>query len=152
MILDDGSKATPAALGRLVGVSRQRAAALRDSGTVRGDTLAEWVASYCAHLREQAGARSGAGLTAARARKAAAEAEIRELDLAERRGELLRRDEALATWQGIVATARQRLRAVPSRVAPQLLAMADVPAIHQLLLDEIDLALTELADDRNADA
>lgn len=80
----------------------------------------------------------------AAARREAALAEMAELDLAERRGELIPVDQARADVFDKFTIVRTRLLGVPTRVAQRLPAIAAdvVPVIDELLRE----ALEELAD------
>lgn len=76
-----------------VGLSVSSAHRHRQSGLLAdGATLAEWVRAYCAHLREVASGRGGddqGELTRQRARQAAADADLKQLQLRERRREVV---------------------------------------------------------------
>lgn len=81
-----------------------------------------------------------------RRRKLAAEAEMAELELAKSKGavcdlEMIERN--LAT---LFETLKANLRNVPGRVVSALVGQTDEREIKRLLLDEIELALSELAD------
>jgi phage terminase Nu1 subunit (DNA packaging protein) len=78
------------------------------------------------------------------ARMMAAKAAVAEMDLAERRGELIAVEKARADVLDKFATVRTRILGVPSRVAQRLpkLATEVVPVLEELLRE----ALLELAD------
>src|SRR5678815_1744439 len=80
----------------------------------------------------------------ARARREAALADLAELDVAERRGELISVEQARADVLDRFTTVRTRILGVPSRVAQRLpgLAAEVVPVVDELLRE----ALSELAD------
>lgn len=85
---------------------------------------------------------------AAAARREAAQAELAELDVAERRGELVSAAEARADVIDMFATVKTRILGVPSRVAQRLprLAAEVVPVLDTLLRE----ALEELSDDSDS--
>lgn len=80
---------------------------------------------------------------AAEARRASANADMAELDLLERRGELVPAEQARADVQSLLTTVRTKLLAVPSRVAQRCpeLALQIVPLLDQAIRE----ALEELA-------
>jgi phage terminase Nu1 subunit (DNA packaging protein) len=84
-----------------------------------------------------------ASLHAARTRKEWALAELREIEVRRRRGELLDRDDVRDTWCKILRDVRARLLAVPNRVRSRLphLTPADILVVDE----EIRAALTALA-------
>lgn len=86
-------------------------------------------------------------LTAARARKALADARLSELDAEERAGQLLRKEEVLAAQRQQNANVRTRLRQLPRAMAQELAAVASPAEIERLLLAYIDRQLADLAAD-----
>lgn len=84
----------------------------------------------------------GRPVEAHRVRLATAQAELAEIRGAKLRGELVAAADVTATWAGMIADARQRLLAVPSRVAAKL----GLPKESVAVVDaEIRAALTALA-------
>jgi hypothetical protein len=63
-------------------------------------------------------------------------------------GELIPVDEAAEAWSRIVATAKNRLMALPSKLAPVVVAANDLRQAEDLLKREIWKVLEELADSR----
>jgi hypothetical protein len=61
-------------------------------------------------------------------------------------GELLHVDEVTATWSKLIGTAKARLLALPSRLAPAVVAANDLRQAEDLLKHEIWKVLEELAD------
>lgn len=80
---------------------------------------------------------------AAAARRETAQAELAELELAERRGELISADEARAGVLEAFSLAKTRMLGIPSRVGQRLAHLADevVPVVDELVRE----ALEELA-------
>jgi hypothetical protein len=80
-----------------------------------------------------------------RTRKELALAETRELELAEKRGKLLKRDAVLAVWAEHLSRVRDRLLAIPDRICDEV---ANQPAavVRQAITRELDDALRDLSD------
>lgn len=75
----------------------------------------------------------------------AAEAQIARLKLAEMQGDVIQVSAVRATWAARIASARDALLQIPSRLAPVLAAETDLAAVTLLLEDEIRQALAELS-------
>jgi phage terminase Nu1 subunit (DNA packaging protein) len=88
-------------------------------------------------------------LPAARARREMALAQIAELDLAERRGELIAVDQARADVEDLISNVRTRLLGVPSQLAQRDRSIT--PEQVDLVETLIREALSELADDDDDD-
>jgi hypothetical protein len=80
-----------------------------------------------------------------RERLAAAQAEKVEAENAVRRGKLADVDEVEELIGGRIVAAKQKLRGVSAKVAPQLTNVADASIIAGLIRAEIDGALADLA-------
>jgi len=85
------------------------------------------------------------GLKAAQTRLVTAQAELKEAELAEQRGELHRASAIAKVWTDNVINAKIRFLAIPNKLAPVLVGH-DVKTIQKKLEDEIKEALIELAD------
>ena len=83
---------------------------------------------------------------ASRARREQAEAELAELKLQETLGALVRRDDVRAALSRRVATFRDGLMQIPSRLASQLAAETSEAAVHALLETELRAAVAHLVD------
>lgn len=79
-----------------------------------------------------------------RARREFHNANIAELEEAEKRGSLLPRDEMVAAYQGLVANCRAKLLSVPAKLAPQLLGVETMAEVEAILAESIREALAEL--------
>ncbi|MFK8251962.1 hypothetical protein [Ancylobacter terrae] len=141
-------------LARVLGVAPRTVRELAARGLVvrvsaRGRyDLAASVATYCAHLREQAAGRGGdaqAGLTVKKARLTKALADQAEMKRAAMLGEMVSAAAVTAEWSGIFRRLRARVLAVPSRVQQGLpfLKPHDVDVIDA----ELRQALDELGND-----
>ena len=85
------------------------------------------------------------GLKAAQTRLTTAQAELKELELAEQRGEMHRASAIRKIWSENVFNTRAKLLMIPQKMPP-LLVGRDEETIRRRLLDEINDALKELAD------
>ena len=120
---------------RLVGVSWQRVTVLRQNGHVTGETMAAWIGSYCANLRQQAAGRGDDALVLTQERAALAAAQRRKLEREERVAE-----RELVVWKVVKRDVqraahgfRDSMLSVPGRVVAQLAGIADERVIDQML-------------------
>jgi terminase small subunit / prophage DNA-packing protein len=84
-------------------------------------------------------------------RRFAAQAELSEIELAEKRGELVPIEKVMTIFTNLVGIARAQLLVIPTKASPQLAAMKDPKAVYIFLKDVIYDALNELADIDPAD-
>lgn len=82
----------------------------------------------------------------ARARREEANANIAEIELAERAGQLMETSAVVAVLADAGATCRSMLETLPAILAPQLATLSDDHACRQLLEEHIGSALNELSD------
>jgi phage terminase Nu1 subunit (DNA packaging protein) len=88
-----------------------------------------------------------------RRRYNAAAAELKEYQLAEKRGSMIQVQDIAPILEEEFADVRSRLLAIPSNVAPKIAGMTDPAAIEAALRDEVVAALTKLtSDDRERSA
>ena len=85
-------------------------------------------------------------LASSRERRAHYQAELARLQALEQRGDLLPRTEIMSAAFSVARTTRDMFLAMPSRLAPQLVGVADTPTAFALLDKEIRHALNYLAD------
>lgn len=85
------------------------------------------------------------GLKAAQTRLVTAQAELKENELAEQRGELHRASAIAKVWTDNVINARTKLLAIPTKIAPELIGQ-DLQTTQQKLKSAIYEALEELAE------
>jgi len=100
--------------------------------------VVKWV-----RAREAEGTRASDGDSDAKRRHAAASAELKELELAERRGEMIRVEDVVPIVADELANVRSRLMAMPGRLAPGLVGR-DAEAIEAAISSEVSAALSEL--------
>lgn len=79
-------------------------------------------------------------LEQARRRKESALADLREMEAARRRGELVEAEKVRLRWASALAGIRDRILSVPDRIAAQL-AGRDEYTIRSLLREELEQAL-----------
>jgi phage terminase Nu1 subunit (DNA packaging protein) len=138
-----------AQFGRIVGVTGGRVSQLIGQGVLAPDgTLADWLRSYCQHLRTQASGRATAGnldLSQERANLALEQRRIAELRRGEMEGSLIDASAVADKWARLATETRDSLLTLPDRLAP-LLEMRPLHFVRQLLDTEIRAALHSLAD------
>ena len=88
--------------------------------------------------------REGQTLTAERIKKEQALAALRQLELAERKGQLISAEDAIREWSGACVLVREHLLALPERVAANLAGKTEAE-IRQVLTMEITSALRALS-------
>ena len=86
-------------------------------------------------------------LNAQRARHVRVKTDLAEMTLLQKKGELVSVRDVGRVWFGLLRSARQRLRAIPSRVAAAFAANSNEHEIRVDLTEEIDEALSMLSDD-----
>ena len=81
----------------------------------------------------------------ARLRRELAIAELKELDLAERKGELVNKKKAEKQIGSMILNAKAKLLALPGKLAPQLAGLHNAGIVESLIRAEIYAVLNELA-------
>jgi hypothetical protein len=79
-----------------------------------------------------------------RERKLRAEADLLEMEVQEKRGELLPALEAREAWRGEVLRCKTKLLSIPNKIGPQLVGQP-LPETVAILSREVNEALAELA-------
>ena len=82
-----------------------------------------------------------------RARKETALADLRELELATKRAELVEASAVEAEWRSLLGAVRSGMLAVASRVAPELVTLSDERAIEDAIQAAIHEAMEAIAHD-----
>ncbi len=82
---------------------------------------------------------------ATKERRERAEADLAELELRERRGELVKKADVEREIFGVQRALRDRLSGIPDRIAPMLAAESDVTRCHAIVAAELRAALGEVA-------
>lgn len=84
-------------------------------------------------------------LKAEQTRLTAAQADLKELELAEQRGELHRASAVAKVWTDNIANAKSRLLAIPAKVSPKVIGK-DLNETQAIIKGAVYEALKELAD------
>jgi len=87
-----------------------------------------------------------------RLRKTRAEANLAEIRLAKERKDALDRHSVVRIWENIIMVIRQKLLALPSKIAPRLIYLDDQKLLEVELDKEICGALEDLSKPRTYDA
>jgi len=137
-------------IARLLDLTTRRVQQLSAEGVIpkaeRGRyELVPAVRGYIAYLKERSINPGVVSFDEVRARKIAAEAEMAEIELREKKGQLIPASEVVSSWGEIVGACRSKLLAVPAKIAP-VVAVEDNPAVcKQIVEEQIGEALYELA-------
>lgn len=119
--------------------------------SARGEyDLAGAVQGYIRFLKERMPGNKTDGKTPeifeGKARKVNAEAEIAEMKAGKMRGDLVATHDVRRHLAGLATEVRTRMRNIPGRVAPSIVGDTDERRVKQILGEEIDQALSALAD------
>lgn len=101
-------------------------------------------ASLQAEINRLAGDAQAGNKASSEARRTLAQAEKLEMDLAERRGELVPAEQIADAVHGAVLIMKTRLAAVPAKAAP-LVGAENIPLAERIIRDQVEEALAELA-------
>jgi len=121
----------------------------KDGRVLRGRfELQPSVLAYARHVHERdaSGSGSESEWTRQRIRKMRADADISELNLKERKGELHAAPVILAVLTSMITEAKTGLQAIPSRVSARLVGETDQKKIYATLDGEIEMALRRISD------
>lgn len=135
----------------ILGLTRQRIWQLAEDGVIpkpkeRGDyDIHECVKKYYEYLHEVGGDEELDGKYE-RARKAKAEADRIEMDLAIKRGQVHSSEDVEAVLNDMIAFFRAKMLSMPTKLAPILAAELNPRIIKKKLDDEIYEALSELSE------
>src|SRR5262249_5562969 len=109
--------------------------------------LGQVIPRYCENLRDSlAEEPSKAEFHRERAAKMKLERQITEMDVAERRGELLRKNDLQFELEMMVSNIRDAMRSIPSRTMFRICHQKDPRVCNQILSEEIDAVLHRVAD------
>jgi phage terminase Nu1 subunit (DNA packaging protein) len=140
---------TRAEFGKAHGVSRQMVDRWVRAGLPVGQDgridRAQGQAWLAANTSRGRSSGSGETFANARARKESSLADLRELELKEKRGELVSKKDAQLAFAALVTATKNHLLVLPDEIAPKVAALTDVREIRHLIDVEIRAALTELS-------
>lgn len=94
-----------------------------------------------------AGSGTGERRSDAQARKEAALADLAEMDVQQKRGNLIPKDDVDAALRSFATSVRARLDVLPDQLAPLLAPVSDLDEIHALLAEHARSILAAVADD-----
>lgn len=150
-------------IAKLLDLSNRRVQQLSKEGiipkTERGRyELVPAVRGYIRYLKERSINPGVVSFDEVRARKTAAEAEMAELELLQRKGDLIPMQQVVDTWLELIASCRSKMLSMPAKLAP-VVAVEDNPAVckqiveEQMMeaLDEIARWIDDYADDAGSD-
>jgi phage terminase Nu1 subunit (DNA packaging protein) len=87
------------------------------------------------------------GITDERARSIRADAELKEIELAEKRGTLVRVEQVKKVFVDLVHMTKARVMATPPRIAPEVLGESSRVMVQAIVEKALKEALNHLADD-----
>jgi len=93
------------------------------------------------------GSGTGERRSDAQARKEAALADLAEMDVKQKRGNLIPKDDVDAALRAFATSVRARLDVLPDQLAPLLAPVSDLDEIHALLAEHARSILAAVADD-----
>ena len=96
---------------------------------------------------ESAGAAQPANFAQAKTIEMVFKAKLKKLEFEVRSGKLIPSDEVKVKWFTVARQIRDKLLAMPAKLAPQLAAVSDVRAVRELLDAEITALLRALQED-----
>ena len=137
-------------ISKLLDLSPRRVQQLSKEGVIpkaeRGRyQLVPAVRGYINYLRERTLNPNVISFEEVRAKKLSAEAELTVIELREKKGELVQLQEVVESWVEIIGACKTRMLSIPAKLAP-IVAVENTPAICKDLIDEqINEALSELA-------
>lgn len=141
-----------AEIATLLGISSAMVSKLASEGVLPRAGRGEYDAAACvqAYLRHRLNSAAkddptARGLMSERSRLTRAKADAAEREARVRAGELVEADKIEAAWVSVVTAARNRLRLIPSKVAPRVVGMKSPADAQELLRKEIDDALHAIA-------
>jgi len=144
--------ATVATLATLLDLDVRRVQQLAKAGVIprakRGSyPIAESVRGYIRYLRRTETDRVRPGdFEGARTRKMSAEAEMAEIELATRRGQMVAVQDVVSRVASVLERVRARITAIPGKLAPRLVGAETAMQAQGLLQDAVGEVLTELAE------
>lgn len=139
-------------IAKLFGISERRVQQLAQDKVipkaVRGQyDLIACVRAYIKYLQERAFGKSAAPQDThlERARLLKAQADMAEIDLAERTGSLVTVDRVEADWMDMVSACRAKMLSIPTKTAYQIAHLENPQEIEKFLKRIINEALVEMA-------
>ena len=104
-----------------------------------------WYAIQNSKANAEASEKVSGTLSQSRAVREAYLARLAKLDFEERSGELIRVESVRSALASLVSSTREAILQVPARVAPVLAVENDPARLHDVLMEELQQALSQLA-------
>jgi len=131
---------------------------VKDSGMPRAkkglydkDKCTFWYVCFLQRSLEKRAVPTGdgnySGLTDERVRSVRADAEMKEIELAEKRGELVPIRQVMKVFVDLVHMTKARVMATPPRIAPEIMGETSRVMIQAIVEKQLKAALNHLADD-----
>ena len=135
-------------MAKLLDIEPRRVQQLARQGIIKKNGRGKYDLLLCAreyirYLHGQSGEKRDAH--AEKTRLLAAQADKQEMENAVRRGELLPADQVSHGIVAVVSNLKARIRAIPVKVAPLAATMSRAAEVADIIAEEIDQALTEIA-------
>lgn len=147
--MDTDAPAKQTELATLLGVSEAAVSGWVKRGTIRsGDSLGEQLRALFEYQRAQAAGRlEDPGIAEQRRELLFAKRQLAELDLAERKGQLVNAADVRTAVHAAARTARNVILDWPTRIGALLAAESDSLKVHEILTRECRLLCAAIADD-----
>lgn len=137
------AKMTQSEYARYRGISRQHVSRLVKLGAIQLDKAGK-IDSKAADRSLDVGGGTKESFYDARARKEAALASLRELELQVKKGEYFEAESVIKLWECHIMDCRARLLALPVRLAPVVFTLRSIPEVKEVIQSGIYEALNEL--------
>jgi phage terminase Nu1 subunit (DNA packaging protein) len=144
----DGNK-----LALILGITERRIQQLANEGVIQKASHGRYkfvqsIHEYVRYLQGRAirAAKVRSVTFSERARKTNVEAQILELRLAERTGQLISIEDAAMIWQRILSRVRGQILSLPNKIPPYLLGITELPEIKAVIEKYIYEVMNELSE------
>lgn len=149
-VSEAGSMVSTRELAEILGMSDRRIRQLENDGALvkvsRGTfDLSASIQTYINYLLEKQKPDSEINKSEEEARWTKARREKAEMEIQIMRGELHRAEDVKSVMNHMLGNFRAKMLALPSKMAPQLVALTDVPRIKEILKSAVYETLTELS-------
>jgi len=140
-------------IARMLGLTVDYVGQLARSGVIQKNQqnkyTADCITQYCKWIRSKAMGQNSQGLVGdaneERARLLKAQADHKEIEVDELKGNMIPAEIVQDTWATIVGNAKTKLLGIPSKTAHRLIACDNFSEAEELLTEHIENALSELA-------
>ena len=141
-------------LARVLGFNRSRVTQLETSGIIHRNQnakylLCESVYNYISSIKKKKSVGADADYEKARARKMEAQADLQEMAVKKKRGELVEIQSVVDTVKSEYATTRQKIFAIPNKLARDIVHCESAKQAQGMMLEAINEALSGLEYDED---